>query len=299
MRIVISIMFVTLLSLSYTNAQTPEQTYRELERVRSENSNEQEFARIENLLVSPDEEDIVRSKKENVNVVRILSPEYLQKNTTFPFSSIRNSGVYYSFYFRRHDYGHGSDIRFSKGILSVGFAGADYGFIRDLGKVSLQTITPNYDNFLRSHAPPTNEPDIRKVQTKSRNFEIDGQTYSSSVSAVVGNTFLLRSINFRASDVLIAFTILRQDSDDSLIIFWKLLEQFETPKILTGSKTDQELLERLKRQLTHEKYKSVQFEVNNMVVTLRGTASKSEIPNLVYWANDFGAKKVINLLEVH
>ena len=170
--------------------------------------------------------------------------------------------------------------------------------MKDVGKVSLATVTKNnFDEFLASYIPPTNEPDIRKEQTKTRNYEINGQIYKSQLPVLVGHTYLVRSINFGNSDVLVAFNISRQETDGSLIILWKILEQFDTPKILTGSKTDEELLVRLKHQLTAEKYKHIEFDVKDMVVTLRGNVAKADAADVTLWANLFGAKKVINLLE--
>lgn len=307
MRLLLSTFLVALFLSIPTFAQTREQLYQELEKVRKESSNEQELARIENLLTLPDKEDIEKANKENLNVARLLSPEYIKKNLGFYLSSLRNSGASYSFYFRSQDYGYYSNIIFHKQMVSAEFVGENYGFVKDLGKVSIKNISSNQDNFLLNYVPPTNEPDVRKEQTKIRYYEINGQVYNKyevngqiykdGLSAIVGHTYLLRSINFDESDILVAFTISRQDSDGSLIILWKLLEQFDTPKIITGSKTDEELLQRLKQQFNREQYKDIQFEVNNMVVTFRGTTTKKDLPNVIYWANQFGAKKVINLLE--
>ena len=44
-----------------------------------------------------------------------------------------------------------------------------------------------------------------------------------------GATYVLRSINYSYSDVLVAFKIVRQDIDGSLIIAWKLLNKFPKP----------------------------------------------------------------------
>jgi hypothetical protein len=192
-------------------------------------------------------------------------------------------------------------------MLNAEFVGVNYGFIKDLGNISINKISSNHDNFLLNYVPPTNEPDVRKEQVKIRDYqangqvynkyEINGQIYKDKLPAIVGHTYLIRSINFDESDVLVVFTVYRQDSDGSLIIFWKMLEQFDTPKIITESKTDEELLQRLKQQFNREQYKDIQYEVSDMVVTFRGTTTKKDLPNVIYWANSFGARKVINLLE--
>ena len=54
--------------------------------------------------------------------------------------TIRGGGAYYSFARLTHEYGYGSDLSLDSGYLSVGFAGADYGMMIDLGDVSLDEI---------------------------------------------------------------------------------------------------------------------------------------------------------------
>jgi hypothetical protein len=55
------------------------------------------------------------------------------------------------------------------------------------------------------------------------------------VRAEIGATYLVRSINFREADVLVAFKIVRQDEDGSLIIPWRLLEKYSVPKLARNS----------------------------------------------------------------
>ncbi|HSK70175.1 MAG TPA: hypothetical protein VK892_00665, partial [Pyrinomonadaceae bacterium] len=109
----------------------------------------------------------------------------------------------------------------------VGFAGADYGFIADLGETPLADVireTPGVD-FLINYKPSANNHEIRKAAAN----EINGISYKSRIPAVVGHTYILRAISFGRADVLVAFKINRKDSDGSLIIFWKLIENFEKP----------------------------------------------------------------------
>jgi len=48
----------------------------------------------------------------------------------------------------------------------------------------------------------------------------------------VGATNLLRSINYEVSDVLVAFQVVRADTDQSIIIDWRLLKRFSTPRLI-------------------------------------------------------------------
>jgi hypothetical protein len=59
-----------------------------------------------------------------------------------------------------------------------------------------------------------------------------GATYTNRLPVKVGSTFLLRSINYGDSDVLVACRVVRKDSDGSVIIAWKLLKKFPKPELL-------------------------------------------------------------------
>lgn len=70
--------------------------------------------------------------------------------------------------------------------------------------------------------------------------------FKSHLPAVVGHTYLVRSINSGYYDVLVAFKVQRKDSDGSLVIFWKPIEQFETPQRSVLKKTELSNMEILK-----------------------------------------------------
>src|SRR5215470_10677586 len=55
--------------------------------------------------------------------------------------TMSGGGAYYSFTKLTHEYGFGSDISLENGSLSVGFAGADYGFLATLGDIPLESVT--------------------------------------------------------------------------------------------------------------------------------------------------------------
>jgi hypothetical protein len=60
---------------------------------------------------------------------------------------------------------------------------------------------------------------------------VEGLTVKSRLPLEVKATYLLRSIGFYKSDVLVGFKVLRKDSDGSVIIAWKLLHSYVTPKL--------------------------------------------------------------------
>lgn len=47
----------------------------------------------------------------------------------------------------------------------------------------------------------------------------------------IGSTYLVRSIVYNRSDLLVAFKVTRQDDDGSAIILWKTLKQYKTPEL--------------------------------------------------------------------
>lgn len=176
----------------------------------------------------PDASDVEAAQKQGGIALRLLPRELYDGVLT-----TRGGGAYYSFSRKTHEYGHGSDIELSRGRLSVGFAGADYGFITDLGAVPLSAAS--LDNpevaFLANYRPPTDMLEIRKEQAKSRSYDTPTTTLTRDEAAKVGRSYALRSISFDRSDVLVAFKVIRKDADGSLILHWKLLKNFDKPTI--------------------------------------------------------------------
>jgi hypothetical protein len=146
---------------------------------------------------------------------------------------IRGGGAYYSFANLTHAYGYGNDLELDHNVLSVGFAGNDYGMLTNLGDRSLENITLNdpVARFISQYAPAKRE---RAARSEFRRFQagvmIDGVLYRSKLPLELGATYLLRSIVYRESDVLVAFRTVRKDLDGSVIIAWKLLKQYSVPE---------------------------------------------------------------------
>jgi hypothetical protein len=148
--------------------------------------------------------------------------------------STRGGGAYYSFTRRTYEYGRGSDISLEQDALSVGFAGANFGFMLNLGDAPLELLSVDAEpvRFMAAYATPSTLPDARKAQNQFMGLEgfQEGQwTYKSRLPVSVGGTYLLRSISYDDSDVLVAFRVLRKDSDGSVVLLWKMLEEFPKP----------------------------------------------------------------------
>jgi hypothetical protein len=147
---------------------------------------------------------------------------------------MRGGGAYYSFTRLTHEYGQGSDIELMQGKLAVGFVGADFGFIAELGNVPLDTVTLTSAGVpaLAAYAPPRAELDARAEQKRFwQDFNHGSLTYRNRVDARVGQTYALRAIGYERTDVLVAFRVLRQDVDGSLILSWKLLRRYPAPPL--------------------------------------------------------------------
>jgi hypothetical protein len=147
---------------------------------------------------------------------------------------MRGAGAYYSFVQLTHEYGFGSDISLDHDKLLVGFAGLDYGMIVQVLEQSLDDLSGENPSVrpLIDYLPPKTEAAIRREQTRfGRGATIDDITLRSSAPVEVGATYLLRSISYDRSDILVGLKVARKDSDGSLIIAWKLLNRFAAPKV--------------------------------------------------------------------
>jgi hypothetical protein len=119
-------------------------------------------------------------------------------------------------------------------MFSVGFAGADFGFIAQLGDVPLEQMATEAESarFLYTFAAPTAEPNAREQWRRSgAGFQVGELTYKSRLPALANNTYLLRSINYGSSDVLVAFRVVRKEEDGSMVLLWKTLHKFSKPQL--------------------------------------------------------------------
>ena len=186
--------------------------------------------------------------RSDTGLVRLLPRQF--KNSKFfrPNNvKINGGGAYYSFANLSHEYGWGSDIsletvsRFYGANeqppdhhFQVGFAGADFGLLTNLGDVPIESVSRNDANvaFMLNYKPPRAEQRARcEHRMLGVGIEYNGQKYASRATIETNKTYLLRSVNYDVSDVLVAFRVVRQDPDDSVTIAWKLLKKFNVPTL--------------------------------------------------------------------
>ena len=200
-----------------------------------------ELMRLENIFLSPTEDDRAAYasflSEPDTGLIRLLPREKYDsdvKNENKFKLTLRGGGAYYSFVRLTHEYGYGSDLSLYDGWLSTGFAGANYGIMTTLGNTPLENIAAETPivQFLATHTPPAEEPKARIEQTKWGKGEmIDGAIYAERLRMGLNTTYLLRSIDYDTSDLLVAFRVVRIDTDGSAIILWKRLKTYPVPKL--------------------------------------------------------------------
>ena len=165
----------------------------------------------------------------DTGLIRLLPRELFQDKLT-----INGGAAYYSFARLTHEYGFGSDIELQQNEFSVGFAGADFGFLTRLGKVAIEDVTLDHPaaRFLSTFAAPTEEPGARDQQQRaSAGFDVNGISYKNRVRLKRKNSYLLRSISYGEADLLVALRIVSQDDDGTVVIVWKILKKFPVPQL--------------------------------------------------------------------
>ncbi|HET8782599.1 MAG TPA: hypothetical protein VFM63_09285 [Pyrinomonadaceae bacterium] len=197
-----------------------------------------ELIALENSFLGPSEADRETNAASlggsDTGIIRLMPRDkYDRKLLT------KGGGAYYSFIRSTHEYGYGSDISLESGMLSTGFAGYDYGMLLNIGDIPLdQASEHRAARALFEYTPPTKEVDVRGQQRQANyGIEVGGFNFKNRLSARVSNTYLLRSISPERSDIAIAFRIVREDTDGSFILVFKLLKKFPTPDV-ERSKTE-------------------------------------------------------------
>jgi len=255
---------------------------------------------LEKTILSPDKKDIEAAVRENVSVFRLLPREVYDKG----YFRVRGGGAYYSFYYKIPDWGYGSDIGFEGNYLQTGFQGC--GLMTDLGEVALSEVTrqtPDAAILINYQNAKDHEACLQDNRLAGREgLKLNERDFKTRLPALAGHTYLVRSASYDYYDILTAFRIHRKDADGSLIIFWKQIEQFDTPHRDNSRKTaaasDAEILQRFKNSARPESFPNLQSEISNSIITLRGTIARERLAHAVQIANNAGAVKVINLLTI-
>jgi len=187
-----------------------------------------ELAVLEKKILVPSEEDRTANAEflaqPDTGLIRLMPRE------TYDYVlAVRGGGAYYSFINLSNEYGRGSDLSLEQNFLSVGFAGADYGMLINVGDIPLDQVNAEIPGigFLTAYRAVEEEPKARiEARRFSEGTTVDGVLFKRRQRAQVNTTYVVRSIQYSNSDVLVAFRVLRKDRDGSLIIKWKLLKSY-------------------------------------------------------------------------
>lgn len=183
---------------------------------------------------------------------------------------IRGGGAFYSFSAKSHSYNQIPEIGLDKGLSAGGFAGLSYGLMKDLGKISLESISIDQPEilFFATYKPRNLVAEIREEQNKRGDYKANGYSYKAHLQYTVGNTYALRAISYDKADTLVVFTIFQKLEDGSLEIVWKQLMSFPVPK--PWYSTDAEMTEKMNAILSKESFVGIKGEVKDNIITLRG-----------------------------
>lgn len=172
-------------------------------------------------------------KQSNTGLIKLLPREVYDWRTygTEKHLNLKGGGAYYSFFYLSHEYGYGSDLELDHNKFTVGFEGG-YGMLVRIGDVSLNDVSlggPTTD-FIARYRPARTSFYLRcELKRFHDGVEVDGLVYRSSLPVEVNSTYLLRSISYGRSDLLVAYRVTRQEGDGSVILAWKLLKQYSKP----------------------------------------------------------------------
>jgi len=224
---------VSLLALTLSALTASAQTRSREDILKEIKTKRADLVKLEKALLLTSEEDQAAYasflKQPDTGLIRLLPREDYDCKIV---SSVPGGGSYYSFTERSNEYGQ-SDLGLEQGYLKTGFAGADYGILTMLGDVPLESVSleTTATNILAVHQPAADEPQARIEQRRWSDGTIVDETtiFKDRLPLKANSTYLLRAILYNSHDCLVAFRVVRIDSDGSAIILWKLLKKYPKP----------------------------------------------------------------------
>ena len=189
-------------------------------------------------VLAPSAQDVAANtaflQQKDTGLIKLLPREKVdwQPHQKPKHVSLRGGGAYYSFFYLSHDNIYGADIVLDHNSLAVDFKEPDYGILTELRDFPLESLSADDARaaFIGTHKPAPSAAAARCEITQFREgIVVNGLAHKLSLPVKVNSTYLLRSINYGRSDLLVGFRVTRQDSDGSVTIAWKLLKQFWRP----------------------------------------------------------------------
>ena len=153
-----------------------------------------------------------------------LTPEFIHFASRYSFTKTKHGHSLQGYV----DPGLGwAEIKLEADMLTAGFTRSSVGLLVSLGDVPLQTInetTPGVTAMADFPGPRDYLEERNYILACRQGFELKGFVYRSSLPATVNNTYVLRSINNKRADILVALRIVRADENGSLTLLWKKLK---------------------------------------------------------------------------
>jgi hypothetical protein len=198
-----------------------------------------ELQKLEKQLLLPAAEDLQGNAEflaqPETGMVRLL-PREIYDNPAHPEKrlTIQGGGSYYSFTRLSHEYGNSTQIGLEQGQFLTSFAGADYGMLTNVGDVPLEAVNFEHAavNFLATYERAVDESQARSEYRRfGTGVSNEGASYKTMQPVTVNNSYVFRGIHYSDSDVLVAFRVIRKDSDGSVTLIWKLLKKYPKPEL--------------------------------------------------------------------
>jgi hypothetical protein len=182
-------------------------------------------------------------KQPHVGLVRLLPDskvvtiDELDKGKSNKFR-LAVGGAFYSFTRLNHSPWR-ADLKLKDGDLEVAFGPDVIGAITTLGDVPIDSVTLNSPGVstLATYAPPLER---KRAQGEYEGFKagltLAGYTFQTRLPVRENTTYALRSIAYGQSDLLVAIRVVKQNSDGSVLLLWKRIDKFSTPKLKGGAR---------------------------------------------------------------
>lgn len=221
-------------------------------------------------ILEPDAEDLaaykVFLKRSNTGIFRLF-PDFNCDSKLVVRVDNECSGLVsykWSYSFRQKDYGDEAffDVRL-KDEKFISDALLTQGVLTNLGDVALEQVTLSHEGikFLSAFNPELQSPEAKKQSAElAKGLKQNGYYYSKNVEAKENTTYAMRVAAYRIedkyyeqllredltsesikyvslfadkrADIILAFRVVRKDSNRSLTIVWKLLENKKAPRLV-------------------------------------------------------------------
>jgi hypothetical protein len=209
-----------------------------------------ELSRSDRKLIKPDEADEKRFQallgNSDYGIVKLLNVKCGDDDAkVVRVSECRDSipghGADFSFRTGKHSFPGIADLKLRENTLVVGSV-MTQGLLVFVGQVDLQTldVSSNSFKFVSEFAPATDRHGAERQASEINAGIIKYRLLVCSSAYVRENqTYVLRSIAYRTNndggdkrkDLIVAFTVIRQDADGNVTLIWRRLQEKDAPKL--------------------------------------------------------------------